>query len=98
VLWVGLSSTIGGPIRGPLMYGMGLAIYPTMLGFQLPLPQATALPLRPNQEAATIVKEDFNTTRLISKRKGDLQQSTSHGTNRQTPSKRQSIKHSSTRG
>jgi hypothetical protein len=42
------------------MYGMGLAMYLTMARFQLPLPQAIALPLRPNKEVVVMDKVDFN--------------------------------------
>jgi hypothetical protein len=33
------------------MYGMGPPMYLAMIGFQLPLPQTTALPSRLNKEA-----------------------------------------------
>jgi len=36
------------------MYGMGPAMYLTMIGFQLPLLQTTALPSRLNKEASTM--------------------------------------------
>jgi hypothetical protein len=53
------------------MYGMGLAMYLTMIGFQLPLLQTTALPSRLNKEASTM-NVHFNTIGLCNRKKGDL--------------------------
>jgi hypothetical protein len=54
------------------MYGMGPAMYFVMARFQLPLPQATTLPLRPNKEAKIMDKVNFNTIGPWNMQKGDL--------------------------
>jgi hypothetical protein len=64
----------------------------------VPLSQVIALPSRPNKEAIIMDKADFRITGLSNKQKGDLQQSTSHGTSQKTPSKKQCKRHFSTRG
>jgi hypothetical protein len=51
---------------------MGLAMYLAMSRFQLALFQIIALPSRPNQEAPTMDKANFSTTRPRNRQKGDL--------------------------
>jgi hypothetical protein len=54
------------------MYRMGPTMYPIMARFQLPLPQAIALPSRPDKEVVVMDKVDFSIARPSSKQKGDL--------------------------
>jgi hypothetical protein len=65
------------------MYGRGLAMYPKMPSFQVPLLQATAQPSKTKHEATITKKANFNKVGPSGKQKGELQQSTSHGTNKE---------------
>jgi hypothetical protein len=61
--WADLPSIIGDPGWGPQMYGISLAMYPTMAGLQLPLLQVTTLLSKLKKEATSMDRTDFNTVR-----------------------------------
>jgi hypothetical protein len=61
VLSANLPSTIGGPRWGPQFYGINLAMYPTMVRLQLPLPQVIVLCSKPKKETSSMDKANFNT-------------------------------------
>ncbi len=70
--WAGLPSTIGGLGWAPQLYGINLAMYPTMVGFRLPLLQATTLHSKPKKEAISMDRADFNKARLGNRQNGGL--------------------------
>jgi len=47
-------------------------MYPTMVGLQLPLLQAIALPSKPKKEATLMDRTDFNTARPRNQQNGPL--------------------------